>query len=278
MADLSDVEQAIVSAITQMVYPNGTAGDSVAGQPCKVYRGWPVPANLDADMKAGIVNISVFPLDAEQNLTRYTTDWQELPSPPITLTMTASGSTVTVAGTPRCPLNAAVLVNSKAFIYPLQATDTPTSIATALAALISAVTPASSSGPVITVAGATKLETRIGSVGTVIQEVKRQKKSFRITLWCNSPLVRDAVARIIDPGLSGMTFINLPDGTAGRIRYERTHTDDVPQKTLLYRRDLVYSVEYGTTIAQTAAAVVSEIINISGGQDGNGPVIKTVNL
>ena len=83
------------------------------------------------------MNISVFPLDIEQNVTRYSTDWQELPSPPITLTMTVSGQTVTIGGTPGCPLNTAVLVNNTPFVYPLQATDTPTSIATALAALIS---------------------------------------------------------------------------------------------------------------------------------------------
>jgi hypothetical protein len=278
MAELSEVEQILVSTITQLVYPNGTAAASAVGQPCKVYRGWPIPTNLTADLKANFVNISVFPLDVEQNLTRYTTEWQELPSPPISLTMTVTGQTVTIAGMPTCPLNVAVMVNSKAYIYSLQATDTPTSIATALAALISADTPASSTGPVITVPDATNLTTRIGAVGTVIQEVKRQKKSFRISIWCNNPLIRDAVARTIDAPLASLTFINLPDGTAGRIRYERTHTDDVPEKALLFRRDFVYSVEYGTTITQKAAEVVSEIINVSGGQDGNGRVIATINI
>lgn len=278
MADQSEIESTLVSLITQMVYPNGTAASSVAGQPCKIYRGWPTRHNLDADVRAGITNISVFPLDAEQNLTRYPTEWQELPSPPIKLTLTVVGQTITVGGTPSCPLNAAVLVNKKAYVYPLQATDTPTSIATALAALINANTSASSSGPVITVPGATNLATRIGSVGSVIQEVKRQKKSFRITIWCNNPLVRDAVSKVIDPQLARLTFISLPDGSGGRIRYERSHTDDVPQKALLFRRDLVYSVEYGTTITQWAAAVVSEVINLSGGLDTNDPAIATIHI
>src|SRR5919198_514841 len=70
-------------------------------------------------------------------------------STPIRLTLTVAGNTVTVAGTPSSPLNAAVLVNGKAYIYPLQANDTATSIATALAALINADTPASSSGEVV---------------------------------------------------------------------------------------------------------------------------------
>ena len=199
MADLADVEQVIVSTVTQLVYPNGTGAASVVGQPCKVYRGWPVPANLTADLKTAYVNISVFPLDMEQNVTRYNTDWQELPTYETNLTLTVSGNTITVAGTINCPQNVAVLVNSQAFVYPLQSTDTPTSIATGLAALIGA--PATSSGPVVTVPGATTLTTRTGAVGDLIQEVRRQKKSFRITIWCNSPIIRDAVARVIDPRL-----------------------------------------------------------------------------
>jgi hypothetical protein len=278
MADLSDVEQSIVSAVTQAVYPRGTASGSAVTQPCRIYRGWPSRHNLDADLRDGVANISIFSLPGEQNLTRYTTDWQELPSPKVNLTMTIAGVTVTVGGTPNCPLNAAILVNGKAFVYPLQANDTPTTVATALAALISSVTPATNIGHVITIAGAKSLTTRIGTVGLVIQEVKRQKKSIRITTWCNDPLVRDAIAKIVDPALATMTFISLPDGSAGRIRYERTAPDDMTQKALIYRRDLIYSVEYGTTNVQYGADVVSEIINLSGGLDTASPAIKTINL
>ena len=192
MPDQSEVESVLVSVVTQILYPNGTAADSATGDPVKVFRGWPIPASRDTDMKAGIVNVSVFPMDAEQNVTRYDREWMEIPSHPITLTMAVAGNTVTVGGRPRCPLNAAVLVNRKAFVHPLQATDTPTSIATALAALINPWMSASSNGPIITVPGATNLETRIGAVGSIVQEAKRQKKTFRITAWCHDPLVRDA--------------------------------------------------------------------------------------
>jgi hypothetical protein len=275
MSDCSDVEQAIVSAITQAIYPYGTAAASIAGQPCRIYRGWPSRHNLDADLRAGISNVSVFPMPAEQNVTRYSTDWQELPKPTIKLTLTVVGKTITVGGMPSCPLNAAVLVNGNAFIYPLQATDTPTTIATALAALISAITPATNAGAVITIPAAIKLTARIGNVGSVIQEVKRQKKSFRITVWCNSPQVRDAIARVIDPQLAKMNFISLPDGSAGRMRYEKTAPDDMTQKAFLYRRDLVYSVEYATTITQRAADIIAETFSISGGLDPASPPIKT---
>ena len=69
-------------------------------------------------------------------------------------------------------------------------------------------------------------------------------------LWCNTPAIRDAVAAVVDPALSSLTFISLPDGTGGRIRYERAHPDDRAQKVLLYRRDLVYSVESTAQISR----------------------------
>lgn len=265
MPDQSEVENVLVSVVTQIVYPNGLAADSATGDDIRVFRGWPIQAGLDADLRAGIVNISVFPLDMERNVTRYDREWLEVPAPPITLTTTVAGNTVTIGGKPRCPLNAAVLVNNRAFVHPLQATDTTTSIATALAAQIRVAFSATSNGPVITIPGATKLQARVGAVASIVQEVKRQKKGFRITAWCANPEARDAISAAIDSGLSSLTFLSLSDGTSGRIRYERTHTLDGAQRTGLYRRDLDYSVEYATTVAQRAAEIVAEEIDIDGG-------------
>jgi hypothetical protein len=104
----------------------------------------------------------------------------------------------------------------------------------------------------------------VGAVGDVVQEVKRQKKGFKISAWCHDPLARDRVAAVIDPALAALTFISLPDGTSGRIRYERTHVIDAHQKAGIYRRDFQYSVEYATTASRKAAAVVADIVNVTG--------------
>lgn len=263
MTDLSDVENVLVALIAQIAYPYGTAAASVTGDRIKVFRGWPIPSSLDADLKADVVNVSVFPDDAEQNVTRFSTDWFELPAPRVTMTVAAAATTVTFGGRPCCPLNAAVTVNGKAFVYPLQATDTLTSVATALAALINTTYAASSNGPVLTVPGATKLEARVGTLGSIIQEVKRQRKSFRITVWCNAPLVRDAVSSALDAALGQLTDIALTDGSTGRIRYQRTRTIDTAQKSMLYRRDFEYSVEYPTTITRRIATIVAEQANVT---------------
>ena len=157
-------------------------------------------------------------------------------------------------------MNAAVIVNGKAFVYPLQATDTPTSVATGLAVTIGSAT---SHGPVVTIPGGGRIEARTGTVGNIVRDVRRQSKDFRISLWCPSPSVRDAMAEVVDAALAPLTFLNLPDGTAGRIRYQRTQTLDGLQKARCYRRDFVYSVEYSTTQITTAAAVISPVVNIS---------------
>ena len=259
MAALHEVEQTLVAVIAQALYPDGTSAASATGDACKIYRGWPDPSNLAADLRAGVATVSVFPLDAEQNVTRYAPDWEPLPTPEVSLTAAASNTAVTFGGTARCPLNAAVVVNGTAYVYPLQATDTPTSVATALAVL----TGGSSSGPVLRLPGATKLEARVGPSGSLVIESKRQKKSFRVTAWCNAPQVRDSVASVVDSALAARTFLSLPDGTQGRIRYERTHGDDSSLKAGLFRRDLVYSVEYATTQALKSAVVVAESANVT---------------
>lgn len=275
MAELADVENALVCTLAQAVYPNGTAASSATGTPVRIYRGWPLPAPLDADLKAGVVNISVFPLDQERNLTKNPLDWIELPQPPVYLAIGVSGDLATVSGRVTCPLNAGLTVKGIPYIYPLQATDTPASVATALAAMIPGAT---SSGADIVLPPGSNAVATVGAVGNIVQEIRRQQKSFRISLWCPSPATRDALAAVADSALANLSFVNLPDGTSGRIRYERTQTMDGVQKSGLYRRDLVYTVEYSTTNVTIAAAVISLGINVSGGTDLDGPPLTTVNV
>jgi hypothetical protein len=45
-----------------------------------------------------------------------------------------------------------------------------------------------------------------------------------------------------------MRFIALADGTAARLIFSGTATFDQSQDAILYRRDLIYTVEYATTV------------------------------
>ena len=270
MADISDVENALVSLIEQIAYPSGTANPSVLldqnSNPVKVqiYRGWPIPAQLDADMLAGnIVDVSIFPTAVERNTTRYGSDYETQSFPAATLTLVAGTTTLTVGGTISQPQNVAAIVNGIGYSYGVQANDTLTSIATGLAALINEDTACTSSGPVITIPTANELIPRIGVVGIAYKEVKRQTRNVMISFWCPNPALRDAAGKLFDPALASIEFLTLTDSTACRFIYANSPITDQPEKETVYRRDLVYSVEYPTTVAIAAPTVTIGIINVA---------------
>lgn len=60
MADLTDVANALVGVIANIVYPNGTANPSITNADVLVYQGWPNSAELTSALAAGKVHISVF--------------------------------------------------------------------------------------------------------------------------------------------------------------------------------------------------------------------------
>lgn len=252
MADESDIEAGLVALVGQACYPNAQ------GIPVKVYRGWPVPAQLDADLAAGVVNVSVYPSDAESKTTRHLPRWVDLPVAPPTLALTASGNTVTVSGTAGRS-NAAVAANGLTYVYPVSPADTPQTVAQGLAALIPGATP---SGAVLTVPGAT-VTARVGGFGTSVRELKRQKKGYQITVWAGTPELRDAVAPLADAALAAVDDLPLPDGFSARLLYERSRSSDRAEKDGLYRRDLFYSAEFSTTQSATAAQVTAETQTIT---------------
>jgi phage tail sheath gpL-like len=173
MADLTDVENALVALIAQAVYPNGTALPSVAAIPVKVYAGWPAAAQLDADLRAGIANVSVFPTDSEQNTTRYPKTWQTVAVNAPTLTLAVNAQSVTVGGAVSTPCNLALLVSGKNYVYAVQATDTLTSIATALASLLAVDFPATTSvGAAINLPVSARIvAAKVGGSGTSMREL-----------------------------------------------------------------------------------------------------------
>lgn len=282
MADLSDVQNALVSMLAQIAYPNGTGQPSATSIPTKIYPGWPDPGTLDADLAQGYCHISVFTRPEERNTTRFSKDWQQQSINTPTLTLTISGQTVTIAGaTPLSinPHNAEVSANGHTFVYAVQNSDTLTSIATALATLIAAVIPGTSnSGPVITFPSSARISAaRVGVNGTLIREVRRQERVFQISIWTNTPPNRDAIAQLIDPVLAATEFITLPDQTAGRLIYKSSPVMDGVQKANLYRRDLLYTVEYATTQTTSATQVTQDQINYTA-QDSNSAQISIVQV
>ena len=73
---------------------------------------------------------------------------------------------------------------------------------------------------------------------------------------------------MIDQALAGTTFLPLADGSAGRLRYRRTRLDDVPSRANLWRRELLYTVEYGTTQTTMVPDMVFGALALNGAAAG----------
>ena len=77
-----------------------------------------------------------------------------------------------------------------------------------------------------------------------------------MTFWCRVPVSRDAAAAAVDTALAAQVFLTLPDGTAGRLRFASSSVFDQSQDAQLYRRDLLYSVDYSTTQTTTLPSMI----------------------
>lgn len=261
MADQSDVETALVGLVSAALYPAGLSGTpplSVLGVAARVYRGWPNGDALDSDLRAGYFNVSVFGRPGmERDTTRFAPADVVVTPPVVTVTAVVLGRSITFGGVVSIPQNIAVSAGGQVFAYAVRPGDTLTSIAAALAGLINAATPASSAGAVLTLSQAADIGVAIGGVAGTLRELKRQQKQFQIVFWCPNTLLRDQACALVDAALAAVDFISLPDGSLGRMLYQSTTQDDAPQKELLFRRDLFYSVEYATTASAQVGQIVS---------------------
>jgi hypothetical protein len=256
MADESDVEAALVALASAALYPNGTNAASVPGADCRIYRGWPNAAALDSDLRAGLINVTVFAGEGSGRVsTRYVEDWISSPATP-SLTGTVAGNSITFAGTANIGQVAGILVDGRSYAYRTQAGDTPASVSANLAALARADTIVQLSGASLTIPSAGDLLARVVADAPAQREVRRQLQNFRVTCWCPTPAGRDSAAVAIDQALATTTFIQLADGTLGRLTYGGTTIFDQSQDALLYRRDLLYAVEYATIVAASLPAML----------------------
>jgi hypothetical protein len=266
MADAFDVMDQLAALVTSAVYPNGTSSASVTGTDITIGSGWPEPGSLDAALSASKSFVSVFELPGASNASRYPIQQQQIgatPSP--TLIWTVSGVTATLAGTVSTPQNVAIIVDHVAYAYAVQAGDTLTSIAAALAALIAANRTCTSSGPVITIPGSSQIVARVGVAVNVAAEWVRQKGRFLITVWAATPTNRRSIQGVIKTALAQVHFINMPDGFGARLRYANDWPVDSGQKSILYRHDITYEVEYATTVSSTAAQAIVWTVDVYGG-------------
>jgi hypothetical protein len=230
--------------------PGSVVTSPVTNAPLKCFRGWPLEAQLDTDLLAGITNISVFPSPGmARNTTRYFRQYSDVLTPNATFTASVSGNTVTFGGS---VTNNTQVVGVGyppiAYTYRLSPSDTPAGVAAIFAAHIPNTTAA---GPAITISTTLTITAMVLADTTALLETRRQEQLIRVSVWAPDPATRDLVFSTVDGYLSNVRMIEAPDGSfTGPIWYRGCHVDDAPSKERLWIRHGNYAVDYPTTLQQ----------------------------
>jgi hypothetical protein len=256
LADLSDVQNTLASLATAALYPNGASQPSAAGVTVTVVPGWPIPAQLDAIIKAGAGMVSVYQMPGMgKNTTRFLgDDDSQNVIPAAKLTLSVYMNRVTVGGSINPGEAATLTVNYQPHSYAVQETDTVETIAAALAAMIPG---ASASGYVITINGVFDIEAAISVPVVMQQEIGRQAQVFMVSAWAPIPAVRDAIGKELEISFKKQPRIVMPDNTWARMLYRGTIETDTLQKQRIYRRNLLYEVEYALVATETDNTVTN---------------------
>ena len=282
MADLGDVLEALAALAADSLYPagavdaGGAALSSVAGPVVKIMRGTPFAKQLDADLRAGIVNVTVNERPGVWRVTtRLPMEWQVLSRQSPTISCLVVGTVLTLSGTVTPGQGVMLVVDGQPYAYQAVAGDDTASVTAALAALIQVDRPASSTGAMLTVPGAATMTARVVVQGTAIRPTRQQEAGVAVKLYAPSFASRDAVAAFVDSSFSAVARLGLPDGSVAMLRSSGTSYDDVPQKALTFVRTLFYQAEYSTTQVETETTIgVMEAILTPGTARGApGPVL-----
>lgn len=248
MADESDVAQALVDLVASVLYPNGSTQPSIVG-PARIYRGWPQAANLDKDLAARVLNVSI---DSRDGMSRNTTRYleQDLDASPNAPSIGGQilRQTVTFTGTAVVGDVVGLSIRHVGYAYAIQPGDSLNEVAAHFAAALHG----TSQGPAVTLQSGADIAFAAVSMGQSAREVRRTDQGFTITIWAFDYPSRDAAASAIDAKLADTPWLALPDGSSARLRFAQTLSSDKAENANLYRRDLIYHAEYPTLAINAA--------------------------
>jgi hypothetical protein len=267
MAALSDVEEGFVRFIANGLGVTSYTPYSVVTSPTintdfRAYRGFPLDTQLNNDLKAGVSNISVF---SSPELARNTTRFLRAMTPQIasqasatlTVSMTSTPgvqSVITFSGTATPSEVIGIGAVTSGYAYRVQPSDTPTSVAAAFAANMPHAT---SSGPVLTIVTPHEVSVAFSADFTMLTEVHRQIQTIRVSVWTPTTELRDLICATIDPAIMWQDRIIFPDNSiSGPICAAGTFVDDVVGIEFMWRRDLLYDIEYATMYQQIVPPMV----------------------
>ena len=313
---LSTIQLGVAGATTGLI----SSSPDTPGSPINVEVGlyWPSAKALQDNVKKidpATGNLTSLVTVYDRGLAKDSTRWVPTPigGSAITPTLTATvngipvvvttdptilpgGTATIVLGGTVTPGDAIGVVLSNQINNPIAvvatggATDTPTTMATQLAALINGTATgsygnggiggagqlgtlpswvtASAVGSTVTltslVGGFLGLSVNIGNGGTLITEIGRRLRHFQIVVWSRTPDDRFTVTNPIEEWIAeqesnfGLTF---PDGTMGRLTFYGDMLRDDATLSDTYRRDFLICVDYPITTTDQVYAVLAPIAN-----------------
>lgn len=273
MADISDVTALLTQMAKAAAYPNGYPGTSVTGQTITIFEGWPLQQSLDAAIAAGQSQVSVFPTRASGGGTVFQVQNEDyLIVPPVHgMTITSiSGGIVSVTGAPTAGEYLTVIADGR-HAYSRVGPDLQT-ILNQLAADAAA----NYSGVIVgtgTIQFPTdRLKAHIGSPAIKGRVTHRQRASVVISVWAPNNADRNTIAIAIDVALKAVNRLTFPDTSQGVLAAERFEQIDRLEPASIYRRDLMFAVDYATLEEYQAFEVTSFTIT----EDAGAPVTYVV--
>lgn len=288
MADLQDVSVYLKNQAVTAVYPNGISQPSVANLDVRIFEGWPNPELLDADLtgmqlfngqlipraNGKAAQVSVFPFTGSSKTTQVKDqilDRTIVIVPAVhgmTVSIGSDMATITIGGGPT-PGEFVTLIVGNQYVASASGNDLPT-ILSALASQLSPHVAGITTGPTtITIPNQAYIVARVGATGTLGKVTHKNCQPFMITVWAPDNESRAKLASSIDNLIKKKNKITLPDTSQALVTYEKTRQEDKFQPLTLYRRDLIFDVEYATIEQFTGVEITSvattmgELANVS---------------
>lgn len=278
-------------ALTQFVV-QATQGANVQGRPIKIQAapGWP-PENALQEVgriENHLCLIAIYDRRISKDSTRWSPKTVGMQVTAAGLTSSVSVVSIAAGGSAVIALGGTVKANDAvscvltntgpiphaqaADVVSAVATDTPSTMATKLAAKINAdsvistwvsaiasgadVTITNNSGHLLNIASYT------GNNGVQVIELGRRLRQFQIAVWTRSEEEREAVGDPIESAIAGLQVnfgLLMPDGSSARVIYGSDHAFEDATLEDVLRRDFFLSVDYGITTQDYLYSVLAPI-------------------
>ncbi|BCI68091.1 hypothetical protein AAJCM20276_27150 [Acetobacter aceti] len=274
MTDIAGVSTALAQAADAIIYPNGDSTASITGRRTIIRRGWITNDDYSGEcsLQSGIDYVFVTALSGafKPVACGLGMPWREISAIPATVSIETSGNSATVVfpaigqasgivGLHITPDEKGAIPARSVVGHVVTATDTPASVAAALATLIPG---ASSSGATVTIPHAASLHGAVGSYSDIARVTRRQQQLFNVSIWIGTWSARDDLGFAIDAGMSGDPFFPAPDGSMILVESAGSYDIDTMMQQGVWRRDLKFRCTFDTLQTDTAAQVLFTILNV----------------